>query len=55
MRHLNMWIDGVVEGTFRIQEFIDEFGQHGIIIPDSLLQDFRNRVNKKLFSGFNTH
>jgi hypothetical protein len=50
-----MWIDGVVEGTFRVQEFIDEFGQHGIIIPDSLLQDFRNRVYKKILTQLNTH
>jgi len=46
--HLNMWIDGVVEGTFRIQEFIDDFNQHGIKIPDSLLQDYKNRVYKKM-------
>jgi hypothetical protein len=52
---LNMWIDGVVEGTFRIQEFIDEFSQHGITIPDSLLQDFRNRVIKKTLAQLNTH
>jgi hypothetical protein len=45
-----MWIDGVVEGTFRIQEFIDEFGNHDITIPDSLLQDFKNRVYKKMMS-----
>jgi hypothetical protein len=48
--HLNMWIDGVVEGTFRIQDFIDDFNQHGIKVPDSLLQDFKNRVYKKMIN-----
>jgi hypothetical protein len=45
-----MWIDGVVEGTFRIQDFIDDFNQHGIKVPDSLLQDFKNRVYKKMIN-----
>lgn len=46
--HVNMWIEGVVEGTLSIQEIIEHFENHGIIIPESFVKDFRNRVYSKI-------
>lgn len=46
---LDQWSDGIVEGSFRKQEILDEFQTRGLKIPEPLLKDFENRINKKLF------
>lgn len=45
---LNEWSDGIVEGSFTKKEIIKEFEDNGIIIPDSLLKDFENRIIQKM-------
>jgi len=44
---LNEWTDGIVEGTFTKYEILEEFSKNGIVIPESLLTDFNNRLWKK--------
>lgn len=44
----DQWSDGIVDGDFRQQEILDEFKYKGIIIPESLMTDFNNRIIKKL-------
>lgn len=44
---LNEWTDGIVEGSFTRFEILDEFTKNGIIIPESLLNDFNNRLQQK--------
>jgi hypothetical protein len=45
--HVNMWIEGICEGTLRIQEITEDFESRGLKIPDSLISDLRNRSNTK--------
>lgn len=46
---LNEWTDGIVEGSFTKHEILQEFSKHGIVIPESLLTDFNNRLwNKRI-------
>ena len=44
---VNQWTDGISEGVFTKYEILDEFTQRGITIPESLLNDFNNRLWKK--------
>lgn len=44
---LNEWTDGIVEGSFTKSEILEEFTKNGITIPESLLNDFNNRLNQK--------
>jgi hypothetical protein len=44
---LNEWTDGIVEGSFTRHEILEEFSNNGIHIPDSLLNDFNNRLYQK--------
>lgn len=46
--HVNIWSDGVVEGSFRKQEIIDEFESKGIKIPGPFYKDFENRIWSKI-------
>ena len=39
---LQTWTDGIAEWSFTEDEILNEFKEKNIIIPDSLLQDFRN-------------
>ena len=45
---LNEWSDGIVEGSFTKKEIIKEFYENNIIIPESLLKDFENRIIQKI-------
>jgi len=44
---LNEWTDGIVEGSFTDREILEEFTKNGIVIPESLLNDFDNRLRQK--------
>jgi hypothetical protein len=44
---LNQWTDGIVEWCFTKKEILDQFEVNGIIIPESLLRDFDNTLEKK--------
>ena len=45
---LNEWSDGISEGLFTKKEILDVFNDKGIIIPESLLNDFENTLIKKI-------
>ena len=44
---VDAWSDGIVDWTFTEEEILGQFQERGIQIPEPLLKDFRNRVNKK--------
>ncbi len=44
---LNQWTDGIVEGSFTKKEILNEFDSRRIKIPQSLLDDFNNRIYEK--------
>lgn len=44
---LNEWCDGIVEGSFTELEILEEFTKNGIVIPESLRNDFDNRLRQK--------
>jgi hypothetical protein len=44
---IDQWSEGIVEGNFTEEEILDEFYKRGITIPESLLRDFQNRIDKK--------
>jgi len=44
---LDTWSEGVVDWTFTEQDILGEFEVRGIKIPESLLIDFYNRIDKK--------
>lgn len=44
---INEWSDGIVEGSFTEDEILKLFIDKNIKIPDSLLLDFHNRIDKK--------
>lgn len=45
--HVDMWSDGIVEWSFTEEEILGEFQKRGIQIPEPLLRDFQNRIDKK--------
>lgn len=45
---LNEWSDGIVEGSFTKNEILEDFNKYNIKIPDSLLNDFENRIIQKI-------
>lgn len=45
---VNQWSDGIVEGTFTQKEILQQFEDNGILIPESLLKDFDNRIINKM-------
>ena len=45
---INQWSDGVVEGTFSKREILEQFEKLNITIPESLLNDFNNRIINKM-------
>lgn len=47
---LNEYSDGIAEGSFTKYEILDEFEKNGIKIPESLYQDFCNRIIFKIKS-----
>jgi hypothetical protein len=44
---VNEWSDGIVEGSFNKKEILEEFTNKDIKIPESLENDFHNRVYQK--------
>jgi len=44
---LNEWTDGIVEGSFTVDEILNEFKDKGIKIPTPFLKDFTNTIIKK--------
>lgn len=45
---LNEWADGIVEGSFTKREILNQFTELDIVVPESLLLDFQNRIYSKL-------
>jgi len=41
---LNEWSKGISEGLFRLKDIIEEFDNQEIIIPEKLLDDFKNKI-----------
>ena len=44
---VDQWSDGIVDWTFTLDEILQEFKNHKIEIPESLMLDFENRIQKK--------
>ena len=44
---LDQWTDGIADWCFTRDEIMIEFKQRKIIIPESFIIDFDNRLNKK--------
>lgn len=44
---LNEWSDGICEWSFTLDEILNEFKEKNITIPEPLLLDFKNRIEKK--------
>lgn len=44
---VDQWSDGIVDWTFTEEEILGEFEKRGIKIPEPLLRDFYNRIDKK--------
>jgi hypothetical protein len=44
---LDQWTDGIVDWTFTREEIFSEFEKRNIIIPESFIKDFDNRLLKK--------
>lgn len=44
---VDQWSEGIVDWTFTEEEILDEFQKRNIHIPEPLLRDFRNRIDKK--------
>ncbi len=44
---VDQWSDGIVDWTFTEEEILGEFQKRNIQIPEPLLRDFRNRIEKK--------
>ena len=45
----NEWSDGISDGLFSLDEILNEFKQYNIEIPDSLMTDFINTINRKKY------
>lgn len=45
---VNEWSDGIVEWSFTEEEILKEFSDRNIKIPQPLLLDFQNRIDKKI-------
>jgi len=44
---VDQWSDGIVDWTFTKEEILEEFQTRNIQIPEPLLKDFENRIEKK--------
>lgn len=49
---LNEWSSGISEGLFTKGEILKEFEDNNIHVPEMLLIDFDNRINKKVIKVF---
>jgi hypothetical protein len=45
---LDQWTDGIVDGSFRRKEILDEFEKLNIKIPEPFLIDFDNTIYNKI-------
>ena len=45
--HVDMWSDGIAECLFTFDELMETFYEKNIIVPESFVQDFKNRIQKK--------
>jgi hypothetical protein len=45
--HVDAWSDGIAEWSFNENELLTQFKDHNIIIPESLLVNFYDTVDKK--------
>jgi hypothetical protein len=45
--HVKMWSDGISECNFTLSEILYDFEIRNIKIPESLLTDLKNNINKK--------
>lgn len=48
---VNQWSDGIAEGSFTVDEIVNEFELRGIKIPDSFMKDFLNAISRKKFGS----
>lgn len=44
---VNEWSDGIVEWSFTIDDILNEFKDKNITIPESLLKDLYNTIERK--------
>ena len=44
---LNQWTDGIADWTFTKEEILNEFIKINLDIPESFMNDFNNRLEKK--------
>jgi hypothetical protein len=49
----NEWSDGISEGSFTFKEIIEQFTENDINVPESLLKDLKNTINKKVIKLLN--
>lgn len=44
---VDQWSDGICDWTFTEEEILGEFQKRNIQVPEPLLKDFQNRIDKK--------
>lgn len=47
----NQWSEGISDGLFTVSEILEEFEKHHITIPDPLMKDFFNTIQRMLNKG----
>jgi len=52
---LNQWGEGINEWSFTKEEILDEFKVRGIVIPESFLKDFENRIQSLRLKRLNSY
>lgn len=45
--HMKMWSEGISEGSFTIEEILEQFTKKNIVIPECFIRDFENTIRKK--------
>jgi hypothetical protein len=45
--HMKMWSEGISEGTFTMEEILEQFHEKNIIVPECFITDFENTIRKK--------
>lgn len=49
---LDQWSDGISDGDFTLEEIVNEFTSNNIEIPESLLNDFKHKIEIKTHNKF---
>ncbi len=44
--HVKMWSEGITEWSFTKDEIVKSFTDNGIVIPEPLMKEFDNLINK---------